>query len=293
MIRIIATWAGVVGIYLVLAPSVRGQGPVFRSQVDIVRVYATVTNGEGRLVTDLSREDFEIKEGGEIQPIRVFSNTAVPIRLILLLDISTSMSNNFTLMREGAEALLMRLRPDDAARVGTFSGHSMTLSPTFTNDFGTLRRALPQRIVSGGTWLYAALDGALNAFGTERGDTRRVIVAFSDGVTQDAGKERIIDRALSGDVMIYVITMPKLEDTSRFEEGFTAIAAETGGGFMELHDRRNVSTAFARVADELHSQYLLGFEPPKRDGRVHQIDVRSKRRGMKIRASRSYVAPTR
>jgi len=68
-------------------------------------------------------------------------------------------------------------------------------------------------------------------------------------------------------------------------------ALETGGGYTEIRPRDDLGAAFARVADELHSQYLLGFAPPRRDGNVHDIDVRVTQRGLTPRARKSYVAP--
>jgi hypothetical protein len=69
------------------------------------------------------------------------------------------------------------------------------------------------------------------------------------------------------------------------------VAEETGGGYTEIDFRDDLGAAFARVADELHSQYLLGFAPPKRDGKVHDLDVRVSQRGLRPRARKSYVAP--
>ena len=69
------------------------------------------------------------------------------------------------------------------------------------------------------------------------------------------------------------------------------MAEETGGGYTEIRYGEDLGAAFARVVDELHSQYLIGFAPPKRDGKVHHIDVRVSAKGMKPRARRSYVAP--
>ena len=284
----------VLGTCVVLAaPAAVGQAPVFRSAIDTVRVYATVTNREGQLVPGLAREDFEVKSDGAVQPIVAFDNTPVPIRLIVLLDVSTSMNLNVTMMREGAEALLMRLRPDDRARVGTFSGHNMTMSPAFTSDFDGLSRALPRRVTAGSTYLYGAIATAMDAFKAAGDDERRVILAFSDGITQDIGPNvnDLVERARREAVMIYGITMPGEGDTKPFDDVFTSVAAESGGGFRSLSSRRDIPAAFARVADELHAQYLLGFEPPKRDGRTHKIDVRAVRRGLAVRARRSYVAP--
>jgi hypothetical protein len=75
------------------------------------------------------------------------------------------------------------------------------------------------------------------------------------------------------------------------DAGLALVAENTGGGYLELRPTEDLGTAFARVADELHSQYLLGYALPKRDGKVHEIEVRVAERGLKARARKSYVAP--
>ena len=75
------------------------------------------------------------------------------------------------------------------------------------------------------------------------------------------------------------------------DPGLALVARETGGGYTEIRFGQDLAAAFAQVADELHGQYLLGFAPPKRDGKVHDISVHVDQRGLKVRARRSYVAP--
>jgi hypothetical protein len=75
------------------------------------------------------------------------------------------------------------------------------------------------------------------------------------------------------------------------DPGLARVATESGGGYLEIGPRDDLRAAFARVADELHSQYLLGFLPPKRDGKEHDLDVRVSARGLEPRARKSYVAP--
>jgi hypothetical protein len=75
------------------------------------------------------------------------------------------------------------------------------------------------------------------------------------------------------------------------DPGLAVVAEQTGGGYTEIRYGQDLGAAFARVADELHSQYLLGFAPPKRDGKVHDLDVRVSQRGVKPRARKNYVAP--
>jgi VWFA-related protein len=118
----------------------------------------------------------------------------------------------------------------------------------------------------------------------------------------------IIDRARKEDVMVYAIGMrsrsrqPMNPGLGRGglqamvtadlpDPGLAVVAEQTGGGYTEIRYGQDLGAAFGAVADELHSQYLLGFAPPKRDGKVHEIDVRLAQKGMKPRARKSYVAP--
>src|SRR5687768_12974941 len=107
------------------------QQPVFRGRGDAVRVFATVTDRDGRLVTTLTQDDFEIRDEGKPQPITLFDNTPQPIRLVVMLDVSGSMEGNLPLLRAAAEQLFARLRPDDLMRLGTF-GHAVEISRSFT-----------------------------------------------------------------------------------------------------------------------------------------------------------------
>jgi Ca-activated chloride channel homolog len=291
------------------------QQPVFRGRGEAVRVFVTVTDRDGRLITDLEQDDFEVRDEGQPQPITLFDNSPQPIRLIVMLDVSGSMEGNLPLLRAAADQLFGRLRPDDVARVGTF-GNEVTISERFTSDPAALRAALPDRIAPDApTPLWRAIDQALDAFGDDR-EQRPVILVLSDG--KDSGpigfrrnfvsQAEVIDRARDEDVMIYGIGMrsrggrrapPGLGrgglqaalTADLPDPGLARVAQETGGGYTEIGFGQDLGAAFARVADELHSQYLLGFAPPKRDGKVHDLDVRVDQRGLKPRARKSYVAP--
>jgi VWFA-related protein len=146
------------------ALAARAQQPVFRGASDTVRVFATVTDRDGRLVTTLTRDAFEVRDEGKPQPITQFDNTPQPIRLIVMLDVSGSMAGNLRLLREASAQLFARLRPDDVARVGAF-GHEVTISAAFTHDANELRAAVPDAIAPDApTPLWRALDKAIEAF---------------------------------------------------------------------------------------------------------------------------------
>src|SRR4029079_92584 len=100
---------------------------------EAVRVFVTVTEKSGRLVPALTRDRFEVRDEGKPQPITQFDNTPQPIRLIVMLDVSTSMEGNLPLLRAAAQELFGRLREDDVARIGPF-GKDVTISPTSTRD---------------------------------------------------------------------------------------------------------------------------------------------------------------
>lgn len=292
------------------------QPPVFRGTGEAVRVFVTVMDHDGRLVTTLSQNDFEVRDEGKPQPITLFDNTPKPIRLIVMLDVSGSMEGNLPLLRGASDQLFARLRPHDVVRVGTF-GRDIVINPsTFTRDPDELRRALPTSIAPDApTPLWRALDQAMDAL---KGDAeeRPVILVLTDG--KDSGmvgfrqpfvsQAEIIDRARREDVMVYAIGMrsrsrqPMQPGIGRGglqamlsadlpDPGLAVVAEQTGGGYTEIRFGQDLGAAFERVADELHSQYLLGFAPPKRDGKVHDLEVRVAPRGMKPRARKNYVAP--
>jgi len=285
------------------------QQPVFRGTGEVVRVFVTVTDRDGRLVTKLTQPDFEVRDDGKPQPITLFDNSPQPIRLIVMLDVSGSMDGNLPLLRAAAEQLITRLQPRDAARIGSF-GNEVTISPSFIRDPKELRSALPDAIdPQASTPLWRAIDEAMNAFGVTR-DDRRVVLVLSDGADSGPifGKRfvsqvEVIDRARDEDVMIYAIGLRSRRggmgatDLSSMmraglpDPGLARVAEETGGGYTEIRVGQDLGASFAAVVDELHSQYALGFAPPNRDGKTHKVDVRVSTSGLKVRGKKSYVAP--
>src|SRR4051794_24021992 len=136
---------GTLTLSVLAAIGVAAQQPTFRGGSDAVRVFSTVTDRDGRLVTTLAQTDFEVRDDGKPQPITIFDNTPQPVRLIVMLDVSGRMEGNLTLLRDSASELFARLRPDDEVRVGSF-GYDIDIGADFTHDPGELRSQLPRRI---------------------------------------------------------------------------------------------------------------------------------------------------
>jgi Ca-activated chloride channel homolog len=279
---------------LVLAASLGvPQQTTFRGGVQTVALYATVVDKSGRLVPDLQRQHFEIYDDGKLQPLTVFKSDVQPITVVVMLDTSGSMTENIDLLKLAAEQFVIRLLPDDQARIGSFSD-KIIISPTFTNDRDELVRVLHNDIQFGNpTFLWDAIDESMDALAGQTG--RRVVLVFTDGddeTSRHATYRSVMNRAQAENFMIYAIGFHSviLGRTTRPDPGLKKLAGETGGGYFELSRAADLGQTFTRVADELHRQYVLGFSPTVLDGKVHTLDVRVKLPGMTVRARKSYVA---
>ena len=287
---------------LALAP----QQPPFRTTARTVAVYATVTDATGRLVPDLPRDAFEIYDNGQPQTVSVFSNAIQPITVVMMLDRSGSMRAHFALLEAAGEAFVRRLRPDDGARIGSFAWRVEIDPDGFTGSHKELLRILRMELQNDGpTPLWNAVDAAMTSLLARHG--RRIVLVFSDGDDNPAnGKSdnasfgHVMARAQQENIMVYAVGLasslpPRTGPAASRrrdgpDPGLSVLAAETGGGYFELTRAEDLASTFARVADELHRQYALGFEPPLIDDQVHQLDVRVRGAGLRVRARRSYVA---
>jgi Ca-activated chloride channel homolog len=309
---LVSTFALAVVVLTAAAPATQEQQPTFRTGANTVAIYATVTEGNGRLVPDLTREQFQVRDNGKPQPITVFSNDIQPITVVMMLDRSGSMRQNFRLVEAAGEAFVARLRPDDKARIGSFAGKVEIHPERFTSDHAELVRILRGELQDQGpTPLWNAVDEAITALRDQEG--RRVVLVFSDGGDNPMNfrlrNRSIMDvmrRAQQENVMVYAIGLQSTMlvapgrggvggfgggmSSQRPDPGLATIADETGGGYFELNRAEDLASTFARVADELHRQYLIGFEPAALDNRMHKLDVRVTERGMKVRARREYFA---
>ena len=279
---------------LALAP-LSAQDPVFRSSARAeVPIYATVLDSTGRLVPDLERGDFTVFDDGKPVELTQFSNASQPFTAVVMLDTSASMTANLELLNVAAEQFLMRLLPVDRAQVGAFND-KIQLSGRFTNDRDELIGELDNLQFGNPTRLNDAIATSLDAL--ERIDSRRVVLMFTDGedTASKIGFRTVLERARDEEVMVYAIGLEseffngQRVQRSRPSRDLRKIADETGGGYFELKKTDQLAPTFTRVAQELRSQYLLGFAPATLDGKVHKLEVRSKT-GTTVRARRSYLA---
>ena len=270
--------------------------PTFRSGSGvIVPVFTTVTDKDQRLVTDLEREDFEVLDNDRPQPLAVFENQNEPISVVVMLDTSASMTLNLKFLFQAAEQFLIRLFPGDKAKVGAFND-KIDISARFTDDRDDLIAEVKSLDYGNGTRLFDGLMTGVEDVKSVEG--RRVVLVFTDGedTASRTGLGDVLTRARADDVMVYSIGLESeyfdglRMVRTRPDRSLRRLADETGGGYFELKKTTELASTFTRVAQELHSQYILGFEATQLDGKVHKVQVRVKRPGLSARARRSYLA---
>jgi len=282
---------------LALVGTLAAQGQKIKVSTESVPVYVTVTDSERRLVPDLVLDDFEIFDNTKPQTINVFENKPVPITAVVMIDTSGSITASLGFVKEGAEQFLLRLLPDDKAQVGEFSDKIKFHPGTFIDDRDRLIYLLKNDLDFGyPTRLWDAVDQSIERLEPE--DGRKVVVVFTDGddTASKLGVGKVMDRAREKDVMVYAVGLQteyfngQQRVRSAPDRSLKKLAEDTGGGYFELKKTADLGETFTRVAQELHSQYVLGFSPETMDGKIHKLDVRVKRAGMTARARKSYVA---
>ena len=207
-------------------------GPTFKAGNRTVAVYATVTGADGRLVPNLTRDAFSILDNGRRQDLTLFSSDLQPITVVMLLDRSGSMRGNFTLVQQAAEEFVEVMRPDDKARIGSFSNGIQVDPRDFTSDHDELLDILRTELqAEGPTPLWNAVNVGITALLHQQG--RRVVLVFTDGMdspmnltSHNSSLKDVMKRAEEEDVMVYAIGLAPSTPAARGGYGHHG-----GGGF--------------------------------------------------------------
>jgi Ca-activated chloride channel family protein len=293
-------FAGIASLALLWSPFDAAQGgpfdtaqgrqdrAIFKSAASTVHIYATVQGKDGRLVTNLTRDDFEVLDNNRPRPITVFDNTAQDITVAVMFDMSGSMARQHPRIRAAAQALVDALWAKDKARVGSF-GEEVAISPLLTSDKPTLRRIVNEELWPGGaTPLWHATEVAMGSLESEPG--RRVVLLFTDG--EDSGflvqgsRKRVGELAERGGFLVYAVGL----EENGLHDDMISFVEDTGGGQFLVRPDDDLGKTFAQVVEELHHQYVIGFSPEVLDGKSHKLTIRSRQPGTQVRGRRSYIA---
>ncbi len=266
----------------------------------IVRILTTVTDAQKRLVTGLTKDDFEILDNEKPQPLIFFQSDVQPITVIVMIDRSGSVTGTSgapAQLTAAVEGFLRRLTPQDQARASAFSDQ-IQFTSHFTSNRDDVIGELQNFVYGNGTKLFDALLASLDELKGRQG--RRVVVVITDGddTQSHASRSTVIERERADDAIVYVIGLhTELFNGRRTfrkspSRDTADLAEETGGGYFEAQKPSDVAPMMVRIAEELHGQYVLGFSPTQLDGRVHKLTVNVRQRGLTARARRRYSAAT-
>jgi len=294
-------------------------GQTLKVTTEVVSVYAVVREKNGHMVADLTKDDFVLEEDQTPQVIKYFSRDVdTPLTMGILVDTSPSQGQVLDVERTEAEAFLREVvRPKDLAFVLHFDV-DVELLQDLTADFHLLDHAIDETQINGGgagptpgtfptgdsggaTHLYDAVYlAAQDLLKNEVG--RKVLILLTDG--EDQGSKVKLETALQAaqksDLIIYSIDISDRSFYNRRgmsyggESVLHKLSDETGGRVIEVRSQKDTSAAFQQIANELRTQYLLGYTPSnsKLDGTFRKIAVKVPHQGnVKISARRGYYAP--
>jgi len=294
-----------------------------RVDVRLVNVIVTVTDSHGRYIPNLTENDFIVEEDGKTQHISHFSQDRnVPVSVGILLDTSGSMDRKIRTAVDAVDRFVQRIHQDDEFFLMTFSGRPV-LRQDFTNDREKLSDSLRRIIPTGGTTLYDAMAEGVRKI-ADSSHAKRAILLITDG--QDTASvsrlEDVLERIRISDLVIYPIGISPLTyakgsdrnawgwplpglirgktgtQNKRDQVDMTvlrAFAENSGGRAFLLGEtliRRGgqIEKILSLIAEELRSQYTLGYYPPRADdGLYHSIRIRT-HAGDAVRARHGYLA---
>ena len=265
--------------------------------VDLVTVLASVTTAEGALAAGLSRNDFHLFENGNPQEIALFARESDrALRLQLLFDSSLSITTELGSQQEAAiDFLRVVLKPGDRVSVLQVSENVVELVRD-TSRPKAMAKALRSIRPGGGTSLYDAVYLASQALSLSRG--RRVILIISDGTdtTSKISMEQCLRQVLASEAVVYVLLVrPIKSETGRNlagERSMIYLTRETGGRTYLVASPDALQESFARIGEELRTQYLLGYYPrhDQEPEKFRRIRIKVNLAGAQVRARSGYHA---
>jgi Ca-activated chloride channel family protein len=297
-----------IGVSGVALATPAAQQPIFKSGVDLVPLTVTVTDGSGKFVRGLTGDDFTVYEDGVPQPLSFFASEDVPVDVALVIDTSASMRADLPLVKAAATGLVRALGPSDRGAVVEVSDRA-EIAQRFTSDRAQVEQAIHGLKATGSTALYDGLYVVLREFARERRSTplvrRQILVLLSDGLDNKSrlSFDDVQDAARREAVSVYVIALrgdaAKTPRSSlavpllNAEYAMNTVARESGGRIFNPKQATELPAIYTAIAQELASQYELGYMParPGGDGAYRRVTVQvSDRSKARARTRTGYYA---
>jgi len=304
-------------------------GQTIRVAVEMVSLPVVVTDRDGKRVTDLKKEDFQVFEDGVIQQISGFAATDEPISVVLALDTSGSTEQKLATIQNEAIEFVNRLHPDDSVAILSFA-QDVNMLEDFSIDRDKNAYGIKETRAGGWTVLYEAVWLALEEV-LKPVKERKALVLFTDGVdtaSRKASEKETLEQAKETYATIYSVyfnterdmytrgaqptiggypvpgsPMPPVyvpggrgSSTGEYMRGrsyLQKLAEYSGGVVVDALEMSNIGDAFEQIARELASQYSIGYYTtnPAHDGKFRKVEVKVTRPGLIARTKRGYNAP--
>jgi VWFA-related protein len=273
--------------------TVHTRGVSFEEAVDVdaVQLTAVVTDGSGRFVKGLTRDDFKVYDNGRLQTITAFQSENIGLELVTAIDVSSSMRPAMPRVKESAKQFLAALRDDDYVTLLAFNDVVFTAGAR-TKDKAARSLAIDRLSAWGGTSLYDVVVDGLRRLARQTG--RRSMVIFSDGDDQSshATVQAAFAHAEGSDATIYTIGQGRAVTTRQLQSVLNRFATISGGRSFFTEDLERLDGYFNEILEDLSNQYLISYTCPdsERDGQWHSVRVEAKDGKYSVRARNGYRA---
>jgi len=254
--------------------------------VNLVLVDATVKTKAGQSMSELKKEDFELREDGVTQNIDIFSRDELPLDVALVLDLSDSIGPFLGPLRDAANTALAALKPDDEVALFTFSTDAQLRVP-FTTDKAAIANQISTFRAGGATNINDAIFLPAQYFLKLPPKSRRVIILISDDVGTDAGGQNtrdIVTEAIASDAVLYNLKIPGYNPpqtlfAASLVPGLVNIRKvidQTGGEIFDVRDVAHLDEAFRALIQRIKTRYTLGYytRATAAEGKPHKLDIR-------------------
>ncbi len=271
-----ATCVALITAAVGLPATLSAQKAVFKSGVEMVPLTVTVTDTKGKYVTGLDGNDFEVFEDGVRQDVAFFGKEEVPLDVALLVDTSASMSADLPMVKAAATGLVGKLRTTDRAIVVDVKD-TISIAQELTSDRNSIERAIRGVSAGGDTAVYDAVYVILRQLERERRTAaevrRQALVLLTDGLDTRSRVtlEDVLDVARRANVSVYVVALKSaLAQTPRSAQpgavlqsdyALNTVTRESGGRLFAPKTARDLPGIYTAIAEELFSQYDLGYMP--------------------------------
>src|SRR5215813_4138560 len=290
----------------------RSSGLTIRLNTDLVMIDVTATDKSGNYIRDLRPEEIQVFEDGQQRNINFFAVTdesvlSRPLAVVFALDLSGSLRpDEMETLRHAAMKFTELMKGDSVFAALSFN-YKVKIAQDFTPDPEKIERAFAKMDkFEGSTRIYDALDRAIRMLDRDAPRTRngrpvrRVIVVITDGFDSASiiDRREVIRRANDAGVTVYSVTLPSyaLTPTNSNNRVITpldasGIVSATGGQDYPA-DARDFTPIFKALAEEIRASYALAYYPDNRDGKRHELRIKTSRPDIQIRANRTgYTAP--